>query len=231
MSNKFLACDSKVNPFNDKSKLDYLGFDILIQMLKYFKRMEKLNKMCLVSKKMKTLCCNNKSQIFVNILKYLGYTKKITKDNAEIVFIWINSESKTYMVKIGNFLIDEPFGIYDEKSLASFIIETINNKIVPTDINNKKHYKIWWFYPVIYYYTSNANIKKYILSEYNNIKRELILGGAANYYFVNNSNNTLSYINNVLIPKLSRLTHLDIKEYANLVVNSIKRSRNQFIDY
>src|SRR6476620_8862682 len=228
MSSKFLACDININPFGEKSNLDDLDFDIIYQTFKYYKTIQDINKMCLTSKKMKTICCNNRSLIFIKIMNYLGYNKKINKDNAEAIFLLM--EKGIYDVKIADFYILD-FEFNDPISLATMVVSVVNDKLKINDINHTTHYKFWWFYPIVYYYTSNVNIKKVLLYEYNKIKTELIIGGGVNYYFVLNDNNIISFVENVILPKLTRLTDNDLKEYSRLVMDSIKRTNNPFINY
>jgi hypothetical protein len=230
--NKFLACDFMVFPFGDKSNLDDLDIDVIYETFKYFIKMEEINKICLSSKKIKTICCNNRSRIFIKIMEYIGYTKKINKDNAEAIFLLMNKETnRIYDVKIDGFYILN-FEFNDPISLAVIIIASVNDKIKINDISYRVNYKFWKFYPIIYYYTKNVNIKKVLLYEYNKIKTGTISRGIIDYYFVNNNdNNVISFINNVIIPRSTRLTDTDLVNYSTLVVNSIKRTRNPFIDY
>lgn len=226
---KFLACDKQVLPYGNKSNLDNLDFDIIYQTFKFYKSIEDINKMCLTSNKMKTICCNNRQKIFVKILEYLGYTKKITNDNAEVIFSWIDTTNKNSTKKLVDFYIGG-LSLYD-KPLAIIILLSINNKLTINDIDNKKQFLFWWYYPIIYYYTPNINIKKFILDEYNKITMDLINTNRRGFYFITNNFQTGMYIKNTLLRNLGELTHENINHYSILEVNYLKQTVNQFISY
>jgi hypothetical protein len=234
---KFAACEERAKPFGTKSDLDILPIELIDKILKNFTDMKDINKTCLQSQEYKNFCCINRARIFKESLKQLGYTKKITDENAEIIFTWMVPSYKLNKTKINNFFVRHSFN--DDRTVSAFILSgpnvrtlsayilsTVNDKITVSDIDNIT----WWFYPIIYYYTLNNTIKNYILNKYNKLTRDNIQRHPSKYFLYRNKK-MIRYSVDIIQPKIGSLTDSDIKEYSNIIINYIKRINNPFIDY